>query len=160
MANWPVRFLAILGALAASVSVSVRAPSKLTSLSLHNLRASDPHPLETLPLRTALRHDIAASPAVRGLQQLPALIHIPRPLARLLGHTLASSDPGSDASHPRRSGLSTQSADVPTAYKSPPDREAKAVTDSTGLPSPSTPGSTVMPTIRRGRVVAQGHRLF
>ena len=42
----------ILGALA--TSFNVRAPSKLTSLSLHNLRPSFPHPLETLPMQTIL----------------------------------------------------------------------------------------------------------
>ena len=43
----------ILGALAASFRV--RASSKLTSLSLLNIRASDPTPLETLPLQNILR---------------------------------------------------------------------------------------------------------
>ena len=42
----------ILGSLAASFSV--RASSKLTSLSLLNIRASDPTPLETLPLQNIL----------------------------------------------------------------------------------------------------------
>jgi hypothetical protein len=42
----------ILRALAASFYV--RAPSKLTSLSLHNLRASDPPALETFPFQTIL----------------------------------------------------------------------------------------------------------
>jgi hypothetical protein len=49
----------ILGALVDSFSV--RAPSKLTSLSLLNLRASDPHPLETFPLQAIL-------PTLRCLQ--------------------------------------------------------------------------------------------
>ena len=42
----------LLGALANSFRAHV--PSKLMSLSLLNLRASDPHPLETLPLQTIL----------------------------------------------------------------------------------------------------------
>ena len=42
----------ILSALVASFNV--RAPSKLTSLSLHILRASDPHPIETLSMQTIL----------------------------------------------------------------------------------------------------------
>jgi hypothetical protein len=49
----------ILGSLADSFSV--RAPSELTSLSLLNLRASDLHPLETLPLQAIL-------PTLRRLQ--------------------------------------------------------------------------------------------
>ena len=37
-----------------SASFNIRAPSKLTSLSLHNLRTSDPSALETLPFQTIL----------------------------------------------------------------------------------------------------------
>ena len=42
----------ILSALVASFNV--RVPSRLTSLSLHNLRTSDPHHLETLSMQTIL----------------------------------------------------------------------------------------------------------
>ena len=80
-------------------SFNVRAPSKLTSLSLHNLRASGPHPLESFSMQTILT-------TLQRLRLSAVFASYPDPstvfnrLARLLGYTLAPNNTGSVAAHP------------------------------------------------------------